>query len=366
MSKQQTTAAVGMSGGIDSSTAAMLLRRQGYNVIGLTMRIWNDDIPVEQSKSNACFGPGEQEDIESARRTAERIGIPHYTIDLRREYHDSVLSWFRQCYLDGETPNPCAVCNPVVKFGSLVDKALEQGIEFDFFATGHYARKLDPQPESSHYRLFKGVDPDKDQSYFLARLSQEHLARSLFPLGELTKYQIRAMATELGLGELNKKQESQDFFEGDDPSVLFPDAAVSPGPIVDQQGNRLGTHRGIIHYTIGQREGLGIATGKRMYVREINAETNTIVAAEKDGLTVDSCKVSNISWISGRPPVENSELTVRLRYRHPGVAARFSPLSNHECSLEFAEPQFAVTPGQLAAFYNGMEVLGGGWISKET
>ncbi len=366
MNKQPPTkVGLGMSGGIDSSVAALLLRQAGYEVIGLTMLIWDDSIPVQQTRSNACFGPGEQEDVESARRTAAKIEVPHYTIDLRKEYKKSVLNWFRNCYLSGSTPNPCAVCNPLIKFGYLVEKAWSQGIEFDYFATGHYVRKVTPKNNSGLCRLYQGIDPKKDQSYFLARLKQTQLARSLFPLGDRTKQETRRLARDLGLSELRDKNESQDFFEGDDLSVLFPSDRVKPGPIIDLEGKRIGTHRGIVHYTIGQREGLGVATGRKVYVQDIDSETNTIILAERDQVMSDSCRIADLQWISGRPPPSGRKLTVRLRYRHAGATARFIPLNNRECRVEFDQPQFAVTPGQLAAFYDGAEVLGGGWIAKQ-
>lgn len=356
--------ALGMSGGIDSSVAAVLLCKAGYEVIGLTMLIWSGEEPTGKIRGNACYGPGEKEDMKSARETAAQLGIPHYPISLATEYKNQVLDWFRERYLEGVTPNPCAICNPTMKFGYLLDKARSQGIEFDYFATGHYVRRLPPEKPNGAYRLFKGADPDKDQSYFLARLRQSQLASSIFPLGELTKREIRQMAEKLGLTKAAAKKESQDFYEGEDMGELFPPDKISPGPIVDTQGNRVGTHRGIIYYTVGQREGLGVAAGYKVYVKDIQAENNTIVIATRNEVTTRHCIVNQPTWISGSAPIDLNRITVRLRYRHPGVPAKIQHIDDNTCRLEFAEPQFAVTPGQLAAFYNEDEILGGGWIAK--
>ncbi len=362
--KRRTRVAVGMSGGLDSSVAALLLRQAGYEVIGLTMQIWGGGPDLTSRKGNACYGPGEAEDLKSVERIAAQLKIPHYPISLSQEYQTSVLDWFCDRYLAGVTPNPCAVCNPIMKFGRLVDRALAQGIEFDYFATGHYVRRLTPPSAGSAYRLLKGVDPGKDQSYFLARLKQDQLARSLFPLGEMTKVEIRELARDLGLNDLVEQAESQDFFEGEDPGVLFPPGSIRPGPIIDLSGRRLGTHRGIIYYTVGQRQGLGVAAGRKVYVKEIDAATNTIVLADREQVTSRSCRVIDASWISGIPPEPGRTVNIRLRYRHEGTTGQITPIADKVWNVEFAQSQFAVTPGQMAVFYAGDEVLGGGWIER--
>jgi tRNA-specific 2-thiouridylase len=359
------TVAVGMSGGVDSAVTAWLLQEQGYAVVGLTMSIWDPKHPLTAAKQSACYGPGEAEDIAAARATAERLGIPHHTVPLVDEYERWVLDEFRSQHLAGCTPNPCALCNPKMKFGLLPARARELGIRFDRFATGHYARtaRTAPDAPASRFRLLRGVDPAKDQSYFLARLTQAQLAGTLFPLGGKTKTEVRELARRAGLGALTEKPESQDFFEGDDISVLFNGAGTAPGPIVDESGRVLGRHRGIIHYTVGQRDGLGIAVGVKVYVKAIRAETNTLVVAPREGVFAEGCRAAGFQWIAGEPPDASRPLTAHLRYRHPGVATQLTLLPDGAADLRFAEPQFAVTPGQMAALYDGDEVLGGGWIA---
>ena len=356
------TVAVGMSGGVDSGVTAWLLKRQGYDVIGLTMSIWDPKQPFTSAKRNACYGPGEAEDIAAAQATAERLGIPHRTVPLADEYDRWVLDAFRSQNLAGLTPNPCALCNPVMKFGLLPARARALGIRFDRFATGHYARIVRDEA-SGRLRLLRGADPAKDQSYFLARLTQAQLAEILFPLGDKTKHEVRALAHEAGLDDLNAKPESQDFFEGDDISVLFNGAGTEPGPIVDTAGRVLGRHRGIIHYTVGQRDGLGIAVGRKVYVKEIRATSNTLVVDDREGVLADACRVADMQWIAGGGPDASHPVTARLRYRHKGVGCRFTRCPDGALDLRFDEPQFAVTPGQMAALYDGDEVLGGGWIT---
>jgi tRNA-specific 2-thiouridylase len=327
------------------------------------MSIWDSSLPLAAPARSACYGPGEAEDIAAARAAAERLGIPHHTVPLAGEYERCVLDAFRSQHLAGRTPNPCALCNPLMKFGLLPARARELGIRFDRFATGHYARVARDEV-TGRFRLLRGADPAKDQSYFLARLAQAQLAEVLFPLGGMTKDEVRDLARRAGLGALAEKPESQDFFEGDDISVLFNGAGGGPGPVVDEAGRVLGQHRGIIHYTVGQRDGLGIAVGVKVYVKEIRAETNTLVVAPREGVFSEGCRVTDLQWIAGEPPDAARPLTARLRYRHPGVAAQLTPRPGGAADLRFAEPQFAVTPGQLAALYDGDEVLGGGWIAK--
>ncbi len=360
---EKNTVAVGMSGGVDSAVTVLLLKEQGYDVIGLTMSIWDAALPVTVTSKSGCFGPGEAEDIAEARETAERLGIPHFTIPLAKEYQQWVLEEFKERRLAGYTPNPCAVCNPKMKFGFLLSHARSRGISFDRFATGHYARVV-RQDATGLCRLLRGVDTSKDQSYFLARLTQAQLDELIFPLGVKTKREVRELACRAGLDKLAGKSESQDFFEGDDISVLFKRGSACPGPIVDECGKVLGQHRGIIHYTIGQREGLGIAVGRKVYVQDINAETNTLVVADREGVFSDRCLLSDVRWIAVGAPDTERDFTVRLRYRHPGVIARLESLGDHCFAARFAIPQFAVTPGQMAVVYEGDEVLGAGWIEK--
>ncbi|MDD4101899.1 MAG: tRNA 2-thiouridine(34) synthase MnmA [Kiritimatiellae bacterium] len=360
---EKLTVAVGMSGGVDSAVTVLLLKERGCEVIGLTMSIWDATLPDTVSKKSGCFGPGEADDIAAAHETAERLGIEHFTIPLAREYRQWVLDEFTDRRLAGYTPNPCAVCNPVMKFGFLLSHARERGICFDRFATGHYARVVRDEV-AGLYRLLRGVDTTKDQSYFLARLKQAQLAELIFPLGEKTKSEVRELACRAGLEKLAGKSESQDFFEGEDISVLFKPGSAVPGPIIDESGKVLGQHRGMIHYTVGQREGLGIAVGHKVYVKEIIAEKNTLVVAGRDGVFSSRCRLSDMRWVAGAEPDLGRDFTVRLRYRHPGVAAVLEPLGERRFAACFAVPQFAVTPGQMAVVYDGEEVLGAGMIEK--
>ena len=353
--------AVGMSGGVDSSLAAALLLEAGYEVIGLTMAIWDPDMTLSVSGRSGCYGPGEKDDIAAAEATARRLRIDHHVVSLAGEYRDKVLEPFCTAYLSGCTPNPCALCNPLMKFDLLPKKARAQGILFDRFATGHYAR-LQPPESGRGWRLLRGRDTRKDQSYFLARLSQEQLADVLFPLGAMTKDQVREEARRRGLQTAAGRPESQDFFEGEDRGVLFAPGTVQPGPIVDTAGRQLGTHRGLVYYTIGQREGLGIAAGKRLYVKEIIAATNTLVVAERTAALTSQCQVRDFHWIAGVPPDAHRRLGVQCRYRHAPAEVQLQPLATDRWRLDFAEPQFAVAPGQMAVLYAGDEVLGGGWI----
>ena len=354
-----------MSGGVDSSVAAYLLQKQGYDVIGVTMQIWDGALKLPDMGRAGCFGPGETRDLESARAAATRLGIPHVAVSLTDQFKRYVLDYFRAEYRAGRTPNPCVVCNQRLKFGFLLDRAREQGITFDFFATGHYARVV-RDDTTGRCSLLRGVDHKKDQSYFLARLTQEQLRQVLFPLGELTKPDVIHLAREAGFDDIVARKESQDFIESDDYSALFQPADDRPGPIVDTNGHILGQHHGIIHYTIGQRAGLGVAAADRLYVQELRPDTNTVVLGRRADVLSEGCRVTEARWISGAPPVAGTVCAVRLRYRHAGVPATLHPEPDGDWRADFAEPQFAVTPGQAAVFYAGDEVLGGGWIGKAT
>lgn len=352
-----------MSGGVDSTVTAALLLEAGYQVIGLTMLIWDPRIPVDSPIRSGCFGPGEAEDLARARAMAETLGIAHRAIRLTDAYRREVLDWYRSQYLAGRTPNPCALCNPRMKFDILPREARAQGIAFDAFATGHYARIVAPEAPGSTYRLLRGRDPDKDQSYFLARLSQAQLAETLLPLGDLTKHAVREKARALGWASLAESPESQDFFEGEDISALFPAGeGTHPGPILDTDGRRIGTHRGIIYYTVGQRQGLGVATGSKCYVRRICAQTNTIVVASRAETLASGCRIRDPHWVAGTPPPPGMRCRLQLRYRHAGVAGTITPQAPDLWEAQFDEPQFAVAPGQMAVCYADDEVLGGGWI----
>lgn len=348
-----------MSGGVDSSVAAALLKEQGYHVAGVTMKIWGGvESPGEVSR-HGCYGPGEDEDIRDAREVADVLGIPFHVFDLQEEYRTEVLDYFCGEYLAGRTPNPCLKCNRTVKFGVLLRRVQESGIEFDYFATGHYAR-VEHNEVSGRYWLKKARDLNKDQTYFIASLSQEQLARVLFPLGDLTKAEVRKLATGFGL-PVEKKAESQDFFEGDYSSLL---PAATPGPVLDKAGKVVGEHRGISFYTIGQRRGLGLSATEPLFVVDIDAESNTLVVGRKDELHSDELIASGLNWIAIEKLSEPIEVKARIRYRHREAEAVVTASSADKVHVRFREPQMAITPGQTVVFYDGETVVGAGTIER--
>ncbi|MBI2851325.1 MAG: tRNA 2-thiouridine(34) synthase MnmA [Chloroflexi bacterium] len=355
----KTKVVMAMSGGVDSSVAVALLKKEGYQVSGVTMQIWGGDATLEEGSHHACYGPGEAEDIEDARKVARILGIPFYVFDLRQEYKTEVLDFYCQEYLSGRTPNPCWKCNRTVKFGALMDKTRQSGIEFDYFATGHYAR-VKYSRDTGRYLLKKAKDLSKDQSYFLSSLSQEQLRQALFPLGDYTKSEIRKMASDFGL-PVSDKPESQDFIAGGYQSLI---AAAPAGPIVDKQGNTLGEHRGIPFYTIGQRKGLSISAEKPQYVTDIDAENNTIVVGSKEELYHNGLIASGLNWIAIEKPEQPIEVEARIRYRHQEAEATVTPIDEDKVYVNFKTPQLSITPGQTVVFYRGDVVLGGGIIDR--
>jgi len=354
--------AVGLSGGIDSAVTAAILCRAGQEVQAVTMQFWDDRFDFQSKHRSACFGPGEAEDIDTAREVAAWLGIPHRVIPLAKEYETNVLAYYRREYLAGRTPNPCVVCNALIKFGALFTALEKDGINCDLLAMGHYAR-IEHDSAAGIFRLRQGTDTSKDQSYFLHRLKQSQLARILLPLGARLKKDVIALAREWKIPRVTGKPESQDFLESDDHACMFDKNLIRPGPIVDAKGKTIGTHRGLIHYTIGQRDGLGISAGRRMYVKEIRAADNMIVAGERNEAMASETSVKDINWILERPPAKEFACLAHLRYRHAGAQARVTLADKNQANIAFDNPQFAVTPGQAAVFYLGDEVLGGGWIS---
>jgi tRNA-uridine 2-sulfurtransferase len=355
--------AVGLSGGVDSSVAALLLKQQGHDLVGVTMKIWRagDAGGVPVTKGNACYGPEEKEDVEAARNLCGRLSIPYHSIDCSAEYEKIVLDYFKTEYRSGRTPNPCVRCNQEVKFGVLPKLARESGIEFEKFATGHYAR-VEQDPVSGRFILKKGVEPKKDQSYFLYRLSQQQLAAALFPVGGLRKEEVRRIAREAGL-EVHDKEESQDFYSGDYADIIGGQGRA--GEIVDSFGNVLGKHTGIWNYTIGQRKGLGIAFKEPLYVLSIDAKENRIVVGtEKETrrsvFTVIDCVWSGMGKLDRALPSAG----VKIRSASPVAEAAIEPMENNRVRVTFSEPHSAITPGQSAVFYDGDAVLGGGIIQE--
>ena len=353
--------AVGLSGGVDSAVTAALLQREGHELRAVTMQFWSGKIRLKPNESSACYGPGEARDIEEARAVAKHLGIPHTVIPLAEEYETKVLDYYRSEYLAGRTPNPCVVCNALIKFGALWDAVQAAGLDCDRIAMGHYAR-VEHDSKAGFFRLRRGIDSSKDQSYFLHRLNQTQLARIILPLGSRLKKDVIAEARAMNIPRVADRPESQDFIESDDHEPVFEGRGVRPGPILDSRGNVIGRHRGLIHYTIGQREGLGVCAEKRVYVREIRADANAIVVGSRDDLYSPGAAVAGISWISGKAPSPKFACLVRLRYRHNGAQAQVEMEKEDRAQIVFSEPQFAVTPGQAAVFYAGDDVLGGGWI----
>jgi tRNA-specific 2-thiouridylase len=352
---------VGMSGGVDSSVAALLLLRDaGHEVVGATMSIYSGR-PAEGPVIDSCYGPGEQRDIEEAARVCARLGIPHHVVDLRDEYRSLVLDYTRAEYLAGRTPNPCVLCNRHVKFGMLLQKLPSAaGIDFDLFATGHYCRVVQ-LPGTGRYAIRKAIDDAKDQTYFLCMLAQEQLRRVVFPLGELSKPAVRKIAREAGL-ENHDRPESQDFAAGGYRAVMnVPD---SVGPITDGEGTVIGHHKGIWGYTIGQRKGLGVGGRGPLYVTRIEAATNTVVAGPESRLYRTELRLRDVNWASIEAPAGPVRLQVKIRYRNPAAPAVVIPGPDGGARVSFDEPQRAIAAGQWAVFYDGDILVGGGAIAE--
>ena len=340
-----------MSGGVDSSVAAVLLREGDCEVFGLTAR-------TRPSESRLCSDA----DVAQARRVADHVGIAHYAVDVSDAFEREVLRYFADEYAVGRTPTPCAVCNRAVKFGVLLREARAHGATH--LATGHYAANLPGR--DGYFHLHRGADPAKDQSYFLFALSQEQLRHVLFPLADMRKPQVRAFAAERGLPVV-ERPESQDLCfsrPGEHWRIVEhyrPDAR-KPGHVVTLDGKVLGRHEGLHRFTIGQRKGLGVAAGRRMYVAALRPATNEVVLAERDRLSGRRLTAGDVRWISGQAPPEPYRAAVQIRYNHRAAPARIVPAADGTAAVVFDEPQFAVTPGQAAVFYRGRELIGGGWI----
>ncbi len=336
-----------MSGGVDSSVTAALLKEQGHQVTGVTMRL----------RASADIPAGE-EGIESAREVARALGIDWQAIDVSTEYQREVIRYFCREYLSGRTPNPCLACNRYIKFGVLHNRAREAGIDFDFFATGHYAR-AEIDTVSGRYLLRKGKHEKKDQSYFLAFLSQEQLGHCIFPLGEYAKDEVRKIAAGLGLKVANRP-ESQDFACGGFSPALL--GQVPRGPVMDRDGNILGEHRDIPFYTIGQRRGLGLTAKSPLYVTGIDAGKQAVIVGNRKDVFSDELDASGMNWVAMPPPAEPFPAKARIRYRHTEAEALITPLGDNRVHVKFQEPQMAITPGQAVVLYRGDTVLGGGTI----
>jgi tRNA-specific 2-thiouridylase len=347
--------AIGMSGGVDSTLAAWLLKKQGHDVFGVTMSVWDPDCGGDFK--GGCYGADEPEEISCAAKSAGQLGIKHTVIDLKAEYKIAVVDYFRKEYLSGRTPNPCVRCNRLLKLGLLLEKTRKACGEFDFFATGHYARIAETP---SGRVLRKGADEKKDQSYFLWGLSRKQLDNLVFPLGELTKQETKKMAIEAGFPEVAALPESQDFIGGD-YCGLFKPGESKPGPILNMSGKEIGRHDGIIHYTVGQRKGLGIGgLAGALYVASIDAKRNAVVVGTKKEVFLKTIKVGELNFTADNS--KRLKAMAKIRRQHEPAPATINPPEKGVCLVEFEKPQFAPAPGQSAVFYDGDIVLGGGVI----
>ncbi len=347
---------VAMSGGVDSSVAAALLARDGHDVIGLSMQLY------DQQQGEIRFGSCcTLDDLYDARRVARTIGIPHYIVNFERRFEDHVVSDFVREYAAGRTPIPCVHCNGDLKFASLVERG--EGFGAEAVATGHYAQ-VDRDPVTGRYRLKGGVDRAKDQSYFLFTLTQSQLARACFPVGALDKPAVREAARRLGLSVAEKHDSQEICFvaAGEHADFVQKRAALPAGVVRDQDGRVLARHEGVHRFTIGQRKGLGVSAAIPLYVVGIDAESATVTVGPREALERTTLTASRVNWISGDTPSAPIRAHVRIRYRHREAAATVIPHPDARVTVTFDEPQSAITPGQAVVFYEGDYVVGGGWI----
>lgn len=349
-----------MSGGVDSSVAGYLLREQGYDVVGVTMKVWPQDC-ISRAEDKCC-GP---QAVADARSVAHSLGIPHYVVDEADQFERLVIDYFSSEYQAGRTPNPCVMCNEKLKFGNLWNKA--EALGCDYIATGHYAII---EHHADRAVLRKAIDARKDQSYFLFSLRQPQLRRALTPLGGMAKPQIRDIARTLGL-KVADKVDSQEicFVPGNDYKAFLRShlgaTEFHRGGIYDRDGTFLGEHGGIEMFTIGQRKGLPGGSAQPRYVIDIDPETSRVIVGTADDLVSEEFEIDRVNWVSRGEVDEPREVTVKIRYSHPGTSAMLYPLADNSARVELHEPQKAVTPGQAAVFYDGDVVLGGGWICRQ-
>ena len=350
---------VGMSGGVDSSVAAYLLKERGYDVIGVTMQIWQDEEQATQEENGGCCGLSA---VDDARRVAAALEIPYYVMNFKKEFKENVIDYFVEEYQNGRTPNPCIACNRYVKWESLLQRSLSIGAEY--IATGHYARVV--QLENGRYTLRRSATLAKDQTYALYNLTQEQLKRTLMPVGKYTKDEVRAIAEKINLRIANKP-DSQDICfvpDGDYAAYIEEEAGVKvpEGNFVLTDGTVLGRHKGITHYTVGQRKGLGLALGYPAFVLEIRPETNEVVIGTKEESMTTQLRARNLNFMAVEVLTEPLHVFTKIRYNHKGAWCTIEKTGEDEALCTFDEPQRAVTPGQAVVFYDGEYVLGGGTI----
>jgi len=351
---------LGMSGGVDSSVAAAILLQQGYEVIGVTLQIWQDmDEETKKSEGGCCSLSA----VDDARRVANKLGIPYYVLNFKDIFNKTVIEYFKEEYFKGRTPNPCIACNRHVKWQAMLDKAVSMGI--DYIATGHYAKVMYDAVSNRHI-LKKSVTDKKDQTYALYNLTQEQLSRTLLPVGDYPKDKIREMAKEMGLSVASKPDSQEICFINDNDYGRFlsenSDKKIVPGKFVDTSGNVLGDHKGIVHYTVGQRKGLGMTFGKPMFVVALDVKNNRVVLGDDSDVFSNSLVASDLNFISIEKPVDGMRVGAKIRYSAKESPATIHVLDNDKIKVTFDVPQRAITPGQAVVFYDGDAVVGGGTI----